>query len=184
MNFLRTRKTIVAIRFMKKTETILTYNDRVTFQSIELILRRLKESYTFQILNKSLQKRIYSIIVECTENIKKYSIDNLQMVIDPPGSTNISLKKQGDKFIVTAGNPILNQNVSNLISRLDEVNTLNKEGLNELYENIINKEFNMEKNGAGLGLVTIASKASSKIMYKITRLDENYSYFELKVEIN
>ncbi len=93
------------------------------------------------------------------------------------------MKKQGNKFIVNAGNPILNQNVSILKCRLDKVNNLNKEGLNELYENIINKEFTMEKNGAGLGLVTIASKASSKIIYKITRLDENYSFFELEVEI-
>ena len=169
---------------MEKMETILTFNDRVTFQSIELILSRLKESHAFQILNKSLQKRIYSIIVECTENIKKYSIDKLQAIPGQTGSPHISLKKQGNKFIVNAGDPILNQNVSILKCRLDKVNNLNKEGLNELYENIINKEFTMEKNGAGLGLVTIASKASSKIIYKITRLDENYSYFELKVEIN
>ena len=169
---------------MGETETILTYNDRVTFQSIGLILKSLKETPEFQILNKSLQKRIYSIIVECTENIKKYSIDTLQIVMDKAGSHHISLKKQGSNFIIYAGNPILNQNVDDLKSRLEEINNLNKEGLNELYENIINKEFASEKNGAGLGLITIALKASSKIIYKITRLDENYSYFELEVEIN
>ena len=100
------------------------------------------------------------------------------------GSPHISLKKQGSNFIIYAGNPILNQNVDDLKGRLEEINNLNKEGLNELYENIINKEFASEKNGAGLGLITIALKASSKIIYKITRLDENYSYFELEVEIN
>ncbi len=165
-------------------ETILTYNDRITFQSIELILKKLKEANAFQILNKSLQKRIYSILVECTENIKKYSINKLQANINQTDSPQITLKKQGNNFIINAGNPILNQNVDDLKSRLEEINNLNKEGLNELYENIINKEFASEKNGAGLGLITIALKASSKIIYKITRLDENYSYFELEVEIN
>ena len=169
---------------MGKMETILTYSDMVTFQSIELILKELKEANAFQILNKSLQKRIYSILVECTENIKKYSINKLQADINQTGSPHISLKKQGNNFIVNAGNPILNQNVNDLKCRLEKVNKLNKEGLNKLYENIINKEFTSEKNGAGLGLVTIALKASSKIIYKITRLDENYSYFELEVEIN
>lgn len=170
--------------FMGEMETILTYNDRVTFQSIELILKKLKEANAFQILNKSLQKRIYSILVECTENIRKYSINKLQADINQTGSPHISLKKQGNNFIVNAGNPILNQHVNGLENRIEELNKLNKEGLNKLYENIINKEFTSGKNGAGLGLVTIAIKASSKIIYTISRLDENYSFFELEVEIN
>lgn len=169
---------------MGKTQIILIYNDWFTFQSIELILQKLKETHSFQILNKSLQKRIYSVIVECTENIKKYSIDKLPSVLNQAGSPHISLKKQGNNYIVKAGNPILNQNANDLKCRLEKMNNLNKEGLNKLYENIIKKEFTSEKNGAGLGLVTIALKASSKIIYKITRLDENYSFFELEVEIN
>ena len=39
-------------------------------------------------------------------------------------------------------------------------------------------------DGAGLGIVTMALKADSKIKYKFTPVDEIYSYFELQMKIN
>ena len=169
---------------MAKTEIILDYNDKITFHSIDLLLGRLKETHEFQVLEKSIRKRIYSILVECAENIYKYSADNFSNANDKNRLPNISLKKQGNTYIIKAGNLILNQNIDDLTKRLKKVNQLSKTGLKELYEKIINKKSDVEKDGAGLGIVTMALKADSKIKYKFTPVDESYSYFELQMKIN
>ena len=169
---------------MGKTEIILDYNDKITFHSIDLLLDKLKETYEFQVLEKSIRKRIYSILVECAENIYKYSADNFSIANDKNRLPEISLKKQGTTYIIKAGNLILNQNIGNLTIRLKEVNQLSKAGLKELYEKIINKKSDVEKEGAGLGIVTMALKADSKIKYKFTLINKSFSYFELQMEIN
>ena len=40
-----------------------------------------------------------------------------------------------------------------------------------------------EKQGAGLGLIDIARKSTSKLHYQFIPLDEGHSFFILKVEI-
>ena len=147
-----------------------------------MLLGRLKETHEFQVLGKSIRKRIYSILVECAENIYKYSADNFSN--DKNRLPNISLRKQGNTYIIKAGNLILNQNIDSLKKKLKKVNQLSKAGLKELYEKIINKKSDVEKDGAGLGIVTMALKTDSKINYKFTPVDESISYFELQMEIN
>jgi hypothetical protein len=168
---------------MAKTSIILDYNDKITFREIDLILEELKDNSEFKNIKKSIQKRAYSILVECAENICKYSNKRPSNSNHKKELPYISLKKQGKDYFIKAGNLILNRNIDSLKNRLNEVNHLGKPGLKELYEKVINKEQVIGKNGAGLGLITIALRANSKINYKFTPIDSAYSYIELQMII-
>ena len=41
-----------------------------------------------------------------------------------------------------------------------------------------------EENGAGLGFMLMKLKSGNKITYKFTRIDNDYTYFEIKISVN
>ena len=76
-----------------------------------------------------------------------------------------------------------NKNIDRLRNRLERIIQLDKEGLKDFYTEIINKEYISDEEGAGLGLITVAMKTERDINYNFTLLDDQYSYFEMKITL-
>jgi hypothetical protein len=76
------------------------------------------------------------------------------------------------------------ENVNFLESKLSEINSLDKEGLKELYKSIIKSSQLSEKGGAGLGFVDMARKSGQKLEYHFNKIDDKYSFFSLKTKIS
>ena len=168
---------------MSEPEVILRYKGTVTFKTIDPLLEKLKKLPAYLAIEKPVRKRIYSIFVECIENIDKHTISDTIHVNDKIIEPYIFLCKQDDTYIINTGNIVKNMGISKLGNRLDELNMCNTEGLKASYAEIINKEFISDEEGAGLGLITIALKAENKINYNFTHLNDQYSYFEMKISI-
>ncbi len=58
---------------MSESEIIMDYHGPVDFSVIELLLNNLKKTKAFTAFNKTTGKRVYSLVVECLENISKHS---------------------------------------------------------------------------------------------------------------
>jgi len=161
-------------------EVILEYKGAVTFEKIDTLLTELKAQPAFREFKKTDQKRVYSIIVECLENIYKHTYSN-QLEEDEKVLPYFNFGKLDDKYIVSAGNLISNNEINELKNELEQINRLDRDGLRASYEEIINNESNSNENGAGLGLITIALKSENKIKYNISSIDNNYSFFEMTI---
>ncbi len=168
---------------MLKTEKILGFKGAITVKTAELLLNKLKITQEFQDLEKRIRKKVYSVFVECIENIYKHSGRRLANVNDEKILPYISLEKQCNEYIITAGNSISNESIVKLKNRLVQVNQLDKVKLKALYEDIINKDSVSYEEGAGLGLITIALKSEKRIKYNFTSVDNKYSYFEIEIFI-
>lgn len=71
-----------------------------------------------------------------------------------------------------------------LKTRIDYLNTLDKKGLRKFYKERLQAENdNPESKGAGLGLIEVAKRASSKIEYEFEPRGEGMKYFTMYVEI-
>jgi hypothetical protein len=68
--------------------------------------------------------------------------------------------------------------------RLNQVNHLDEKELNTLYENTINKKMEQNEDGAGLGFILMKLKSGNEIAYNFTRVDIDYTYFELNISVN
>jgi len=77
----------------------------------------------------------------------------------------------------------MNESINKLINRLEHINQLDRAGLKASYAEIINKESISDEDGAGLGLIIIALNSKNEIDYNFTSLNDQYSYFELKITI-
>jgi len=169
---------------MKDSRVIIDYEGFISFETMEMILNRLRASQAFSKLRKPVRKRLYGTVVESMDNIYKYAVPNRNDQKKPQRLPTLKVSQENRNFVVTAGNMIKSESVEALRFKLDRVNQLDTEALKSLYEDVINRESSEEDNGAGLGLITMALRTEQDIRYSFVSLDDKYSYFKMSVVIN
>jgi hypothetical protein len=93
------------------------------------------------------------------------------------------IQRLGDKFLVRTGNFIDARLIPELKERLDHVNSLDEDGLRELYRLKLNDEERSVKGTAGLGFIDIARKSKNKLEYAFVGVNDKMSFFCLNVSI-
>ncbi|MEI6049071.1 MAG: SiaC family regulatory phosphoprotein [Bacteroidota bacterium] len=160
----------------------LDYTGIVDHEKITHLLKSLKKSEEFLSLDKTTGKKFYAILVECLENIARYSIK--KSGIDVRFQPFIIAGKQDNKIVVKTGNPVHNGQKEELVSKLNIVNQTVDVALTGLYDEIISKETKPGDNGAGLGFIIMKLKSGNKIDYNFTLIDNKFSFFEINILIN
>ncbi|MEN8156125.1 MAG: SiaB family protein kinase [Bacteroidota bacterium] len=169
---------------MSKAETLVDFEGTITFGTIEMLLTRLKNTREFQEMKKPARKRLYGIFVEAIDNAFKYTAKlpgKARKAFRPPSISVVRLKEH---VVVSAGNLVQNDDIGNLIFKLDRVNQLDKESLKSLYAEVINRESTASDTGAGLGLITMALRTDLDIEYSFSTVNSKYSFFEIKITLN
>jgi hypothetical protein len=167
---------------MSEAGILLDYNGSFDHKTIDQLLKKLKSNKEYRSLQKTSGKRVYSIAVECLENIAKHSVKSV--VLNSRSQPFLSIVIQNDQIVIKAGNPIFKIKTGQLVKKLQHVNQLDEGALIVLYEKIINKEVVKVDNGAGLGFIIMKLKSGNKIEYSFTDIDSTLSYFYFQVSIN
>jgi hypothetical protein len=162
----------------------LEYTGPVDQKIIDQLLLNLKKTKEYTSLNKTPGKRVYSILVECLENISKHTPKNISG--NHLKLPYVSAGEWDDSISIYAGNPIQLEKKDLLANRLDKVNNMDQEELVTLYEKILNGETRLTDNGAGagLGFILMKNKSGKKIDYSFTRIDGDLLFFELQISVN
>lgn len=165
---------------MSDNQVIVNYEGPIRFETTKTLLQQVKIDLETHAIKKVLKKRVYSIMVECIENMLRHRAGAKESNVHP----YIKLEKVALEYMVTAGNLILNSDVPILEETLKKVISSDKELLHKMYDEQINKEPDLTKNGAGLGIMTMALKANGKITYYFTQVNEKFSVFELRITVS
>lgn len=163
---------------------LIDFEGPISYSTMERILNKLRASREFQDMGKPARKRLYGTVVESIDNIFKYGVGIRGKSLDNKRAPVLSVIKEKNRYVVTAGNMIRNDDIEDLKFKLDRVNQLDVEALKSLYEDIINKESSDEDRGAGLGLITMAMRSEEEIAYSFTMVDELHSFFKMQIIIN
>jgi len=164
---------------------LIDFSGEFQFETIEFLLGQAKGKLNTLEIKIGLKKKIVNILIECLENIYKYT----KLSIEGDYSninflSKISLEKINENFIIKAGNTILNSDIEKLKSKIEKVNTLNREELQKYYKEIINDGKISDKGGAGLGIIDIAMKSGKPMICNFTPMNEKHSFYELIIEIS
>ncbi|MBN1388416.1 MAG: SiaB family protein kinase [Bacteroidales bacterium] len=126
-----------------------------------------------------VQRKIFSIMVECLQNISKYNPGfDIEEELGKPVAMIVT-EKNGMRLIT--GNIIRKSRVPTLRDKLKMVNRYDKKGLKELYRiSLAGDEVKPENTGI-LGLIDIARKSGHKLEYDFEEVNEDYSYYVLSV---
>jgi 6-pyruvoyl-tetrahydropterin synthase len=167
---------------MAESNVFLDYRGPLDFDIIDSLLKRLKESKDFILLNKTTGKRLYSMVVECLENICKHAY--LKMADNPATYCHILARNENDKIVIIAGNPVSDAAKENISARIDHINSSDETTLNTLYEEKIDSDQMSDDRCAGLGFIYMALKSGNKLAYSFIPLKDDFSYFEIKITLN
>lgn len=174
---------------MKEDDVNIIYSGPIWQSGIEGIAATVKKRLEFDELPLSASQSIFSVFVEQMTNMLMYSaeketFENARKECTEVPKGIFALGTRDKRYYVQSGNVITKESADILKNRIDYLNTLDKAGLRKYYrEQMKSKNPNPESRGAGLGLIEIARRASSKIAYAFTPQDNGMLFFTMHVTI-
>ncbi len=129
----------------------------------------------------TLRKRVFRILVEILENVGKYSPG--KDAEEQFGMPVAMIRLDDEIYSLTTGNLVQNENVTQLKSKIDDINKYDKVGLKELFRNSLSGQTIKTDSTGNMGLIDMARKSGSKLDYEFEQINGLYSYFTLTVKV-
>lgn len=165
---------------LRKNNIILVHHGNFSQDIILSLLSLTKERLMFIKDKKIVRKKLLNVLIECLQNITRHAskedLNNNFASILLIGSNN-------ENYFVITGNVINNKEKENLNRKIEEINQMDIQGLNELYRQIISKGSFSEKGGAGLGLIDMAKRSGQKLKFKFDNINDEFTFFTLETNI-
>ncbi|MCC5920966.1 MAG: SiaB family protein kinase [Cyclobacteriaceae bacterium] len=168
---------------MLNENLILVYEGEFTQEITKSVLAMAERNMDSMGEESSTKRKVFNVMVECLQNIVKHGEEHRNS--DDPSKNNaiFMIGKREDEYLVISGNPIKDEHISSLKEKLEEINSLDKDGLKQLYKSIIKSGELSDKGGAGLGFVDMARKSGRKLLYDFHPMTDQYSFFSLTTVI-
>ena len=161
---------------------ILVYEGEFTQEITKSVLSMAERNMDSMGEESNIKRKVFNVMVECLQNICKHA-DEYDPDTQMTNKAIFMIGKHEDEYVITTGNPILKQKVGSLHSKLEQINSLDKEGLKALYKDIIKNGDLSDKGGAGLGFVDMARKSGQKLEFDFQPMTDQWSFFSLKTTI-
>lgn len=172
-------------RTMMSQKLILVYDGDFTQETTKSILSMAERNLDSSGEDSGTKRKVFNVMVEALQNIVKHSSEQgLQAGSLVSKSAIFMISKDDKRYCVMTGNPIPKSKVAGLTKNLEDLNSKDKEGLKEMYKDIIKNTQISEKGGAGLGFVDMARKSGEKLEFSFSSMDADYDFFCLKVNIS
>jgi len=169
---------------MKSYDVVINHKGNVNLDIIDDILHHLKVFLQSRVNDKVIIKRVYSLSVECLDNILKHSdLDDEQHTLVQSYPARFIVEKIAESFLIHTGNIILNNNIDVVTQRIEKLNSLQKEEITSLYKESLSNAEISEKGGAGLGLIVMAKTTGQKIKYDFEKINNKFSYFAMQLNV-
>lgn len=169
-------------KLMLSKQLVLVYEGEFTQEITKSVLSMAERNLESTGEEEGIKRKVFNVMVECLQNICKHT-DQYEKQNQVKDSAIFIIGKEEGDYNIISGNSIENQNIPNLESKLKLINSLDKDGLKSLYKEIISNTELSDKGGAGLGFVDMARKSGQKLGFSFHAIDNEYSFFVLKVVI-
>lgn len=164
---------------MDKREEILSHYGPLSYDEIGYLLNKMMTKLDAYSL--ALRKKVYTAMVESLENVYRHQDAIAENTNYYP---RFELWQNDGKIAMSISNSLLSKRIEHLTSCIERVNALDKDGLKELYKNIILHGTITDKGGAGLGIVNMAKVSDQKLTYTFAEIDHQYSYYTVNIVID
>lgn len=160
---------------------LLSFNGPFSQGLIEEIGSALRKYLQSGVMECASAMDVFAVYVELAQNVREYAALRGYDELESSATVIISRHDAGH-YIIAAANVVKRSDGERLLSRLDELNALDKTQLKALYKERL-REPRSEHHRAGLGLIDIARKATAPISGKLFSLDDDNCFFSLLVVI-
>lgn len=161
----------------------LTFNGVLIHSFMVQLGEMLKMKMSLFNVDKNLETKIFSTVIEQAQNIIFYSGERLPVPAmggEMVGVGTITVGMIDDHYFVICGNLISNEKVEKLNHKLITIQRMNQDELKQYYKEQRRMTPDSDSKGAGLGFIEMARKSSRAIEFAFRKLDEQSSYFTIK----
>jgi hypothetical protein len=169
-------------RTMMSQKLILVYQGEFTQESTKSILAMAERNLDSTGEESNIKRKVFNVMVEALQNIVKHSDELVEGEIRSHIAIFL-IGKEKDRYSIMAGNPLRKDHMESLKQKLEHINSLDKDGLKDMYKEIIKNTTISDKGGAGLGFVDMARKSGEKLEYEFPEMSSEYYFFCLKVNV-
>ncbi len=171
---------------------IFAYSGYVTEPVLSGVGEALKQKLAIDDTDTKTLRSVFAVFVEQMQNIIRYSAEKAQTPLPPAADPKalhemrygiLTIGKEGDDYVVCAGNLVERTDVPRLHARLSRIKEMSKDELKAHYKEKLRAEPEEGSKGAGLGFMEIARRASKPLEFDFTDVDGNYTFFALKATI-
>lgn len=168
---------------LQNNNMLISFSGKFSQGIIEELGEAIKKHMEAEDMPKNDIYNVFAIFIEQTQNIKNYSMKKEGTVTYNriANSGIVSIGKLESAYFIWSGNVIERDDEDKLRDKLEQLRALDKLELKKLYKEQIKKQLEPGSTGAGIGLTDIARKSSQPIEYSIEKLDDRFSFFQIKV---
>lgn len=165
-------------------DALIVFNGEITQEIVHSYTALVGQTMTLIGAGEKAKKKVYHVLVELLQNICKHSGHNTDEDEGQVGQGMSIFAYNKEFFVICTGNKINNDSIPSIKEMIDHINSLDKDGLKELYKFMIKKSRLSDRGGAGLGFIDIAKKNLQKFQYDFVDEGNNESTFILSYQIN
>jgi hypothetical protein len=168
-------------RLMAENNIYLLWSGHITPDVGKEVLSFTEAKLTEDDVESSQKRRVFSILVEIIENVAKYSPG-----LEPEekyGMPIAMIRFENRNYLITTGNLIRNEKVDQLTATIEKINAFDKAGLKELFRKSLSEESGSIDSTGNMGLIDMARKSGSKLIYEFEKINDSFSYYTLTVKV-
>jgi hypothetical protein len=152
----------------------------------------LKQKLVTEDMDTKTARSVFAVFVEQMQNMIRYSAETAKHHIPMEGGDTpapelrfgiMTIGRQGESFVVRAGNLIEKADVERLRTKLEQIRGADRDELKAMYKETLKSEPEVGAKGAGVGFIEIARRASKPIAFDFTDHADRYAFFALEAEI-
>jgi hypothetical protein len=170
---------------LSKGDVVIAYKGSITSDLINDVLEAVEKKLDEVNEEGKTRKKLYNVLVESLQNLYHHieeTHEGIEEELDPKFGVLVIAREDGEYKVIT-GNFVNSSKIKYLKEKIDKINSLNKDELKDMYKFILNHQKLSAKGGGGLGLVDIARKTGSKLVYSFFNYNDNYYFFNLEIKI-
>jgi len=171
-------------KYMQKYEISLVYEGEITQQIIKAFLSLTETKMMQQEEPGSVQRKVFHVMVECLQNVSKYSESSVEQNYLYAGMGVFIVTRSAKEYCITTGNAVETSKIAELKKTLEYINSLDKDALNDLYKKQIKEGQLHEKGGAGLGFIDIKRKTGNNLTYEFLPVDDDFTFYVLTSSVS
>lgn len=134
-------------------------------------------------LTENSRHVLFATFIELAQNILRYSAERSSPAGRDRGIGLVIVSESPDAFVVTSGNMIKKDQSAALAAQLDGLARLDRAALKELHRERRRAGAPADSQGAGLGLIELARRASTPLEHSLLPQPNDMVFFSISVSV-
>ncbi|MEO9573582.1 MAG: SiaB family protein kinase [Roseobacter sp.] len=172
---------------LMQSGVMFAYSGYMTEQVRLAVGETLKQKLSMEEADTKTVRSVFAVFVEQMQNVIRYSAERVPEE-ETPEVTELSfgiltIGKEGNEYVLLSGNLIRSEDTERVSEKLREIQGMNHDQLKRFYKDKLREGPDEYSQGAGIGFIEIARRASRPIEFDFAKVDDRHSFFALKANI-